>query len=198
MKIIAVISIHPGSGQTTVIVNLASGLVRQGKRVLIGELGQSSKLRNWLGMMPDSCMAMNNAENLDSLQTNICSSPLGMDFLTLTTSPPDYSPADMFINALEQRGYDYLLFHPANAQACQSSTHIADKMLVCTNLSQENELAALQVLDEKLQADRVMSDGLSLIVPNRIDTREWDHNSRKLMALADYFGFDKIADPIPT
>jgi cellulose biosynthesis protein BcsQ len=113
--ILLVISIHPGSGQTTVLVNLASGLVRQGKRVLIGELGSSPKLRDWLGVAPDYCRATNYSTTLDNLQ-----------------------------------------------------------------------------------AVRGTSSGISLIIPNRIDTREWDHNSRQLMALADNFGFDKIADPIPT
>jgi cellulose biosynthesis protein BcsQ len=198
MKIISVISIHPGSGQTTVLVNLASGLVRQGKRVLIGELGPSPKLRDWLGVKPDSGLAINSAATLDNLQTSICSSRLGMDWLTLATSRPDYLPVDSILTALAQTGYDYLLLHPATAKECRSSIHIADTMLVCTDLRRENELQEIQILQENLQTAGGTSQGISLIVPNRIDTREWDHNSRQLMALADYFGFDKIADPIPT
>lgn len=198
MKIVSVISIHPGSGQTTVLVNLASGLARQGQRVLIGELGPSPRLRDWLRVATDSCLATDSAVTLDKLKTNICSSRLGMDFLTWVTSPPPYPQIDSIRTTLEQLGYDYLFLHPATAQACQSSTPIADKVVVCTDLCQENGLRELQVLEENLRAAGGTSPGVSLIVPNRIDTREWDHNSRQLMALADYFGFDKIVDPIPT
>ncbi|MCX5779552.1 MAG: hypothetical protein NTV45_01755 [Firmicutes bacterium] len=198
MKIVSMISIHPGSGQTTVLVNLASGLARQGKQVLIGELGPSPRLRDWLGVVPDSCLATDSAVTPDKLKTNICSSRLGMDFLTWVTSPPAYLQIDSVRTKLEQWGYDYLFLHPATAQACHSSTPIADKIVVCTDLRQENELRKLQVLDQNLQAAAGKSPGISLIVPNRIDTREWDHNSRQLMVLADYFGVDKIADPIPT
>jgi len=43
VRAVTVIGKHPGSGQTTVLVNLVSGLVHQGNRVLIGELGKRKK-----------------------------------------------------------------------------------------------------------------------------------------------------------
>lgn len=121
-----------------------------------------------------------------------------MDFLTLAASDTDYLLGDSILPALKQLGYDYLLLHPATAGILQSLSRITDSMLVCTNLRYDNELLELQALQENLQAAGGKSRGISLIIPNRIDTREWDHNSGQLMALGEYFGFDKIADPIPT
>ncbi|ABI68848.1 ParA family protein [Syntrophomonas wolfei] len=50
IKVIMIISNRPACGQTTVAVNLASGLSRKGYRVLIGDTGNNEKLRHWLGI----------------------------------------------------------------------------------------------------------------------------------------------------
>jgi len=40
-------------------------------------------------------------------------------------------------------------------------------------------------------------NGIDLILPNKINTKEWEQNTQQLFTLADYFGYEKIADPIP-
>ena len=50
MKTLAIIPGHPGAGQTTLAVNLASGWVQKGYRVLIGTLGENQKLYKYLGI----------------------------------------------------------------------------------------------------------------------------------------------------
>ena len=38
---------------------------------------------------------------------------------------------------------------------------------------------------------------MDLIISNKINTKEWEHNSQQLFALGDYFGYETLADPIP-
>lgn len=197
MKNIGIFSIHPGSGQTTVLVNLASGLIRKAKRVLIGDLGQSSRLWAWLGFTPD-VHAANPTILPGSLQGNIFTSPLGMDLLPIVFEQADHQTAASLTTSLEQLEYDYFLLHPATDQVCLFPFNLIDQFLVCTDLQSEDELSEMQNLHTKLLENEVKTDSVSIIVPNRIDTRRWDYNNRQLTSLGDYFGFDKIADPIPT
>jgi Mrp family chromosome partitioning ATPase len=48
MRTILIVAGHVGSGQTTVLVNLASGLAPKGYQVLIGDRGNQPKFNHWL------------------------------------------------------------------------------------------------------------------------------------------------------
>ncbi|HHV15530.1 MAG TPA: hypothetical protein GXX58_03015 [Gelria sp.] len=184
MKVVAVIAKHPGSGQTTVLVNLASGLVHQGYQVLIGELGKSKKLRNWLGITSEQ----NQATGMNIPVTPILSSLLGIDLLPLV-SEPDY------LTDLQEQDYDFLLLHPASNEYYNFADTPVASTIICTDLSHDNELDELQTLEKCLQS--LGNDGIDLILPNKINTKEWEQNTQQLFTLADYFGYEKIADPIP-
>lgn len=194
MKAVAVMAKHPGSGQTTVLVNLASGLVRQGYRVLIGELGENEKLRNWLGInhKPKQVVDMD-MPTTASIKAKILSSRLGIDLLPLLAEP---QTTPLHLTCLEELNYDFLLLHPSGSEYYKSLDMLATTVIVCTDLNHDNELEEFQALEECLQGLE-KDNGIDLILPNKINTKEWEQNTRQLFTLADYFGSEKIADPIP-
>ncbi len=198
MRILALASTHAGSGQITVLVNLASGLVRQGQRVIIGQLGPSERLYKWLGVTPGLPLSLRSDTAREDLKNHISTSSLGMDFITLALSADDHPPLDLVAGCLEQLGYDYLLLNPTSMPVCHLLASSRAKVLVCTDLQGDDEVQEIQALQDQLQAAGGAPEGISLIVANRIETKEWDHNSQQLMALGDHFGYEKLADPIPT
>lgn len=196
MKVVAVIGKHPGSGQTTVLVNLASGLVRQEYRVLIGELGKNEKLRNWLGIVwEDDTILDGNITDTSRIKTRILSSQLGIDLLPLIVEP-DAQKTPMHLTYPEELDYDFLLLHPAGREYYKFADTPAVSVIVCTDLSHDDELEELQALEECLH-NLGKGNGINLILPNKINTKEWEQNTQQLFTLADYFGYEKIADPIP-
>ena len=196
MKAVAVIAKHPGSGQTTVLVNLASGLVRKGYRVLIGELGKSEKLRNWLEIgWEDDTILEGDITDTSRIKARILSSRLGIDLLPQVVEP-DVQETPLRLTCLEELDYDFLLLHPAGGEYYKFINTPAVSVIVCTDLSHDNELEELQTLEECLQS-LGKDNGIDLILPNKINTKEWEQNTQQLFTLADYFGYEQIADPIP-
>jgi len=197
IKVIMIISNRPACGQTTVAVNLASGLSRKGYRVLIGDTGNNEKLRHWLGIDRQDTGTKAAKPYLEDKQAKIFSSRLGIDLLELRLKPEDYAAADYSPN-LEKLAYDYLLLTPASSEDCQWLSAMADALIVCNDLAAAYELEELKTLEELWRASRINAVGIDLILPNKINTKEWEHNIEQLSILADYFGFEHIADPIPT
>lgn len=196
MKVISIISKHPGCGVTTIVVNLASGLAQKGHRVLIVDLGQSEKLCRWLGINPEPGEAIGSFASRDHIPFQIASSRLGPDFMSFPILLENSPEALVFPAMLEELAYDYLLIHPSNGNLLLKD--IAGMVIACTDLSQDKELEELQSLDKKcLQKSTGQSGNINLILPSRINTKEWEHNIQKLFTLADYFGYERIADPIP-
>lgn len=197
MKVVTVIAKHPGSGQTSVLVNLASGLVRKGYRVLIGELGKSEKLRSWLGASQEhnQVVDIDIRTTANSIKTAILRSQLGIDLLPLLAEP-DKQKTLLGLTCLKELNYDFLLLHPAGSKYYNFADTPAASTIVCTDLSHDNELKELQALEECLQ-NLGNGNGIDLILPNKINTKEWEQNTQQLFTLADYFGYEKIADPIP-
>ncbi len=196
MKVITVIAKHPGSGQTTVLVNLASGLVRQGYRVLIGELGRNEKLRNWMGIgWEDDTIVDGDIPDTSRIKTCILSSRLNIDLLPLVAEP-DAQKTSMCLTCLEELDYDFLLLHPTGNEYYNFADTPAATTIVCTDLNHDNELEELQALEKCLHSPG-KDNGIDLILPNKINTKEWEQNTQQLFTLADYFGYEKIADPIP-
>lgn len=186
IKVISVISKHSGNGQTTITVNLASGLLRKGYRVLIGGLEKNDKLFNWLGVKVIDSKGNN-------VSTPIVSSRMGIDLLIIRNE----SELPICLPDLEKLGYDYLLLQPASQENCRQISTLADIVVACTDLGHDDELEELQDLEKFLQTPVGKANSIDIILPNKINTKEWNQNSRRLFALADFFGFERIADPIP-
>lgn len=176
LKIISIVSTHPGSGQTTITVNLASGLARNGYHVLIVNPNYNDKLYKWLGIDPEQ------------YSNGILSSRMGIDLLNmnLISSP-----------ALKEVDYDYLLFIPASEADYLLLSKMSDYLIACTDLSHNNEVADILSLEKYFHDSPGKANHISLLVLNKINTKEWEHNSQQLFTLADYFGYERIADPIP-
>lgn len=126
--------------------------------------------------------------SLENLKTPIFQTHMGIDILRCNGwHQPD-------ISLLEAAAYDYVIVNPVSEQECLLVINSVDHVIVCTDLEHANELKEFQTLEKQLRASK---SAISLIVPNKINTKEWDKNSRQLFALAEYFGFEMIADPIP-
>lgn len=186
LKIISVVSIYPGSGQTTISVNLACGLSRAGNRVLIASMNDNKKLAIWLGI--------DDAKDMPG-HKDIKISRMGLDVLNLNLADESSVSVIEFLSDLKQFDYDYLLLLPAAKSDFSWLNELSDYLIVCTDLSHADEVADIISLEKSLTESQKSS--ISLIVPNKINTKEWDHNSQQLFSLAEYFGYEKIADPIP-
>jgi len=197
MKMISVVSSHPGSGQTTIVVNLASGLARKGRHVLIADIGDNQKLRRWLSLQPQQVLDSITANLGSRVELNIEKSGLGMDLMTLRHVNGKYMDPVAQLLALETAQYDFVLIHPGTIESTEILPRTPAALLVCTDLKLGNEVETLKNLEQCWQESGGPADPVTLIVPNKINTKEWEHNTEQLFAIADHFGFSKIADPIP-
>jgi len=191
MKTISVISKHSGCGQTMIVVNLASGLKRKGHRVLIIDSDPKGKIPDWLGIN----QKRNKISDADNKNLTISNSRLGMDLLSYAPESSDNTIIDF--PASDMLAYDYVLIHPINYEDFRLLNRITDAVIVCTDLSHTNELEEFKALEQCMHDSTGKENCIKLILPNKINTKEWEHNSRQLFALAYYVGFERIADPIP-
>lgn len=194
LKIISIVSTYPASGQTTIAINLASGLVRSGQRVLIVNLNGNDKLGRWLGFDPVQYSSLNYKE---SITRYILTSRMGIDLLNMISSTDDSRSTIISSSDLKKLDYDYLLLLPASKSDCDRLDGLFDYLVVCTDLSHSNEITDIVSLENDLPNPTKPANRISLVVLNKINTREWEHTTQQLIALADYFGYERIADPIP-
>lgn len=182
MKKILMISDHTGSGQTAVFVNLAAGLSKRGNKILMVDLGNNQRLTQWLKLIQKRPQNV----NINEPDKHILKVLPGVDYLNSCIN------LDLTEYELE---YKYLLMSPVMPEDCGEFLPAAKYTLVCTDLLSDRGIEEMKELEAKLAKSK--TSGIDLIIPNRINTGEWRHNERQLTALADYFGYEKIADPIP-
>lgn len=192
MKKIAIVSSHPGAGQTTLVVNLAGGLAQKGYQVLIGAIGNHHKLYNYLGIEPeqDNSQDTQNSPALTSL--------MGVDWLSVTPSLDESSEPNILLTMIMgNKNYDYLLLIPASKAEFRMLGNQFEHLLVCIDFCSVKKVDELIALEKYLLSSHGKSKAISLIIPNKMNSKEWAHNSQQLFTLADYFGTKRIADPIP-
>ena len=192
MKVITIVNSHPGSGQTTVTVNLATGLRARGHRVLIVDWGNNRKLLQWLGTVP-----LQMSQDYQAPIAPITPTSLGVDILSFAGVEKGQSVADVLAPLMEGLDYEYLLIHPASIEHVKQLIDLPFQLAVCTDLEHLDELALIQTLQQSLSSTDDEPKPVDLIISNKINTKEWDHNSQQLFALGDYFGYETLADPIP-
>lgn len=189
LKILSIVSIHPGSGQTTIAINLASGLVRNGYRVLlIVNMNSNDKPGKWLGIDRDQHGSPDN---------QILTSRMGVDLLNMNSCSEDTGAKNVLAARLKGLDYDYVLFLPAYQSDSCLLNGICDYLIACTDLSHSNTVAEIISLENDFNDLTQPANRISLLVLNKINTKEWEHNSQQLFALDDYLGYERIADPIP-
>lgn len=185
-RIIIVLSAHPGAGQTTISVNLASALARQGHRVLIAEKGENKKLRAWLGLDRAADSPMASAGQMISGTVATC---MGPNFWVMEDA--DRIPHEFAVD------YEYVFLLPALSAGCESLLPGCDRILVCCSLEEKDSARQVIDLDQHLSSLTDSSRPVDLVVMNKINTKEWHNNLECFSLLADYFGEERIADPLP-
>lgn len=193
MKTMAIVSSHHDAGQTTLAVNLTSGLAQKGYRVLIGAIGDNQKLYNYLGIEAEPKTALNSR---DKQNHPIPTSQLGIDLMSF--KPRLDGSIELTLPILGNTVYDYLLLIPATKTDCSLLGNLFEYLLVCIDFNCDKEVEELIALEKYLQGLSGKSKVISLIIPNKMNSKEWANNSQQLFALADYFGTERISDPIPS
>ena len=181
MKKILIVSSNPGAGQTTLTVNLGSGLAGKGYRVMIAAAAGNRKLHDYLANLHRE-----GSEERERAGSKI-SLALSLESSDLKLGMPIEGEAAM----------DYILMTPEQQSECEAIIGTCDHVLVCIDFSGDDEIKKLIKWEQESSGWPVENPGISLIVPNKMNSKEWEHNSKELFALTDYFGIERIADPIP-
>jgi len=182
MKTIALVSTHPCSGKTTIAVNLAAGMIIQGYKVVLLEMGDQDIVHEWL------CTNQDIPENM----TGCLSTDMGFDLVLV----PD-SNADELIDLQDLAYYDYAIIDSGNdIDDYMGILHGVNIIAACTDL-RASEPNLLPLLDQNISAGSKNTKSIDLIIPTMINTSEWNSNTEILFQLMNYFGEDKIADMVP-
>lgn len=200
MRIISMMSSRPGIGQTTIAVHLATGLVRKGYRVLFCNLNTHNRVYAWLGLDSDIQTHELNWHNpAIDLNKEIYPCWMGIDVL--------YPGSDSRVGMLRNESlwgeiralpYDYFILNPGGQmEDLMIAGLLADNVIACTDLKNEDELHRLSLLQNELERISNAERGINLILPSKVRTGEWDHNSTMLFLMADHFGYEKIGELLP-
>lgn len=173
MQIVILLSPQPETGKTTAMINVATGLIRQGRSVLLGNLKEDLIFRTWL--------------ELPSTGPGIFSSHLGADILLAPGERP-----------FHDGNWDYLFLEMDPDLLSRQPTFAirTSRVWCCIKAGQEPPANVIE-LDQAVRSQTGHEQGIDLIVPGLGQAGEWESNSRQLLALADYFGEEKIADLLP-
>jgi len=164
MITITIMSTHPGTGQTTIAVNAATGLCNLGYRVLLDTCNNNT-IKSWLS-----------SSNLDVPNLD----------LVINGEP----------NSAQQYDF-YLLNIDCNGDRFEHAINQSQIIALCTDLS-TGEPEALANLNKRIEQASKFSQKINLIIPNKINTKEWDQNTEQLFLLTEEFSAEKIADFIPS
>jgi cellulose biosynthesis protein BcsQ len=181
MRTVGLVSWESGTGQNTVAVNLAMGLVRKGRRVILVNLNHNMRVFHWL-----KTAAAGEELSFD----HIYSSSSGMDFV--------YPVAGME-HVKEKLSYDYAILNIGRDEAhyCRQGVSRSDLMVACTRLQSADECRQLLELQSRVKRYRQDDRGIDLLLPVQINSGEWKINSRRLFELVEAFGEEQIADFLP-
>lgn len=168
MKLLAVTSIREGAGKTTLAVNLACGLARGGYPVAIVDMGRDSAARRWL-------------EKLSGL-------PSGLALASW----------EELRQGIDERAgvavVDLELTDPPGAEVFARADVVMAVIGFAGDMPDRDELDRIE---RKVQSIRQKETGIDLVVPNRVNPREWKENENKLMTLIEVWGEERIANPVP-
>lgn len=179
---LALLSAHPGTGKTSIAVNLAAALVRNGKRCLLVETDPDSPVFPWLSLEPPGDGGYNK-----TMPTKI------KDVEIYTPA----SPGEISDKLESFDRFDYIFLEAHRTADIEVMARSADHCIAVSDLGVENEVALLIDLDRQVRAASDQKKSIRLIILTKIVPGEWEQSSAALFKLAEYFEPEQIADPIP-
>lgn len=198
MQTISLVSIHAGTGKTTIAVNAAKGLQRKGYRVIVHNIGQKRDLYEWLSPTqtngPDELIS----ETDKGKPAQILTTPMEVDMLLDDTKKSDLTYYNETCTFLEQQGYDYLILDTDSGEkSMELAAALGDMIIACSDLSKNDEAQQLAKLNRVIETRSRQQKGINLIVPCKVNPQDWTNNSQVLFSIADRVGYENIADMIP-
>jgi cellulose biosynthesis protein BcsQ len=178
MKVVTVLSTMPGTGKTTIAVNLAAGLSQQGNKILLFSPLNDLITAGWLQLISTST----------TVQKTL--SRFAFDIL-LTDDDLDLSPY------LSSKDYDYLLIDTNNKFSSNKPAIINSDLLLCCIQAGKEDLSKIKELEENIHSITGGKQGIDIIIPCKARTSEWNNNTRQFMELAEQFGEKRLADMLP-
>ncbi len=209
MRILGVLNHKGGTGKTTTVVNLASGLAMRGARVLIIDLDAQGSVATSLGIsytsgLPQLMLGAARLENCiyparDNLDI-IPSDRKLMEVEGMLWQMNDRTAARQFLSQTMEplSGYDYVVidYSPSASLLGQSGLLFSDELLVPVSMDYMALMGTRQVIETLKEIGRIPDHHLrlSLIVPTFYYGR-LRKDREVLTALHRYFS-GKVADPI--
>lgn len=164
-KIISVANQKGGVGKTTTALNIAAGLVKVEKKVLLVDLDPQGNLSQYLGYEPDSAPTIGELMNavvagaaLD-VSASIRTSSEGIDYIPSNIS---LSSADFFLITAMSR--EQVLKRVLHSEALQQYDYIIIDCLPSLGILLINALAASDSVLIPVQAQKFALDGLDLLL----------------------------------
>lgn len=175
---LALISTHDMQLRRIVAIQLASALTGRGYCCLTSSLGDRDEF--------GSLCEIGGGHDLP-----VASSPLGFDVLlsdreNLVPAVDEISPA-----------YHYFVLDGECArEQLALVVRIADRLLLCTDL-QTGELNRAKRVDRRIRWLTGNRQALHLIIPCENSPADWPRHGQEILDLADYFGYERIGEPVP-
>ncbi|MFH1916109.1 MAG: ParA family protein [Nanoarchaeota archaeon] len=207
MRRIAIINQKGGVGKTTTAINLASGIAKAGKRVLVldldgqGNIGTALHMKSEKDMYsvlvekmsPDSCMVQVR-ENFFAILSN---DTLEKAEVILTGQPGRETILKRAFSGLS--GFDYVLMDcpPSLSLLNQNAILYATEAFIPVATDYLGVDALRKILNEIATINNIFSHTckVSLIIPTMYDSRNKTCKTH-LKLLRDQFKYINIADPI--
>lgn len=164
----AITSVTPGQGKTTLAVNLAFGLIRRGYSAVIVDMGGDKGLQDWLEKMPEV--------------------PEDLRLAPWEEYKEEAGLGERFVVV------DLDAEHPEAGEVLAQADMVVGVVSLIGDFPSAEEI---KTAEQRVQQIRGRQTGFDLVVPNRLNPREWKENEGKLMTLVEVWGEERVADPLP-
>ncbi len=186
------IAAQDASGQTTIACNLGAAMKEQGRKPLVVSLYENQRLLFWNDIPSVSCPP---AENRETIVPGKGKLP---DFLIFPFEKE--SSFARLPKILSTLAYDCFLILTGNTFAhfpasLPETIPPKSHFLLCTTLENPDDSHIIQ--DFLLTFRQKTGREIDLLIPNKLQVREWENNSRQLMELGEELGYEKMVDMLP-
>jgi hypothetical protein len=172
MPLIIITSPESKTGQTSLVINLGFGLLREGRPVQLYDLGSPpGDLLKWASMAAGGAGRVPVWGGPDELSDDLACSKADLGKFVLVD--------------LDWR----------NREAAEEFISGSGCLLATTPLKglKVEKMLALEAEVKNLRGGR----GIDLVVPSMVNSHSWGENEPGLLSLFEHFGEERIADPLP-